>query len=98
MQEHDFGNVADPESYVSVPAGVYRVRIAEVRVGSTRDGAERWALRLEVAEGEYAGRTAAWDGLVWNDRGLPRVKYVLARLGFDTGGRIALDSEDLRGR
>ena len=47
--------------------------IEEVRPGATREGSPRWACRLEVAEGEYAGRTAAWDSLVFSERGLPRV-------------------------
>ena len=61
------------------------------------DGSPRWAIRLEVVEGEYAGRTAAWDGLVWSERGLPRVKNVLKRLGFDVTGPLNVDPEDLVG-
>ena len=97
-QEHDFENVPDPEDYKSIPPGEYTVRVADVRVGVTRDGAERWGMRFEVTDGEYAGRTAAWDGLVWSARALPRVKHVLACMGFDTGGRLALEPEDLIGR
>jgi hypothetical protein len=98
MQSHDFGAVQDNHSFTSIPAGEYRCRICEVRVGLTKEGSERWALRLEVAGGDLAGRTAAWDGLVWSERGLPRVKYVLARLGFDVSGRLALEAYDLVGR
>jgi hypothetical protein len=97
-QEHDFSGVGDTEEYTSVPAGNYRCKIGEVRVGFTKEGSVRWALRLEVAGGEYAGRTAAWDGLVWNDRGLPRIKYFLRLLGYDTGGRVRLEPHDLVGR
>jgi len=98
MQEIDFSRVIDLEEYHSVPAGEYRCRIGEVRVGLTREGNERWGLRLEVADGDYAGRTAAWDSLNWSERGLPRVKYVLGRLGYDTRGRVSLDPHDLVGR
>jgi hypothetical protein len=93
----DFSSVDDLESYVSVPDGTYACRIAEVREGVTRDGSARWAIRLEVAEGDHAGRTAAWDGLVWSERGLPRVKQVLAALGFDVSGTLELHPQDLNG-
>jgi hypothetical protein len=94
----DFSSVEDVESFAAVPEGVYVCRIAEVRDGVTRDGSPRWAVRLEVAEGDYAGRTAAWDGLVWSERGLPRVKSILAHLGFDVGGPLELDPTELVGR
>lgn len=94
----DFSDVGDAESYVSVPEGVYVCRVAEVREGLTREGHPRWALRLEVAGGEYTGRTAAWDALIWSPRGLPRVKAVLARLGFDVSGRLRLEPHELVGR
>jgi hypothetical protein len=91
----DFTNVEDAESYVSIPEGTYVCRIAEVREGLTRDGSPRWGLRLEVVEGEYAGRTAAWDGLIFSERGLPRVKQVLQRFGFDVSGALELHPTDL---
>jgi len=94
----DFSQVDDVESFVSLPEGRYRCRIAEVREGETRQGALRWALRLEVAEGDHAGRTAAWDGLVWSDRGLARVKHVLGVLSFDTSGALEVQPADLLGR
>ena len=91
----DFSGIEDVESFVSVPEGTYVCRVAEVREGTTREGSLRWALRLEVADGEYAGRTAAWDGLIWSERGLPRVKRVLQRFGFDVSGRLEIGSSDL---
>lgn len=96
--KEDFGPVGSVEDFVLVPPGTYTCRIAEVREGITRDGSARWALRLEVADGEYAGRTAAWDGLVWSERGLMRVKFVLERLGFDVGGVLEVEPGDLVGR
>ena len=91
----DFSSIEDAESYVSIPEGTYLCRIAEVRPGLTREGSPRWAFRLEVADGEYAGRTAAWDALIFSERGLPRVKQVLARLGFDVAGTLDLHPADL---
>jgi len=94
----DFSSIEDAESYVSIPEGTYVCRVAEVRENRTRDGSPKWGLRLEVAEGEYAGRTAAWDSLVFSERGLPRVKHVLARLGFDVSGLVEIHPTDLLGR
>jgi hypothetical protein len=91
----DFSAVEDFESFVSIPEGTYVCRVAEVRATTTREQAVRWALRLEVVEGDYAGRTAAWDGLVFSERGLPRVKHVLSVLGFDVSGTLDLEPQDL---
>jgi len=94
----DFSTVEDVESFVTVPEGVYACRIAEVRESVTREGHPRWAFRLEVADGDYAGRTAAWDALIWSPRGLPRAKSVLARLGFDVSGSLSLEPDELVNR
>jgi hypothetical protein len=95
MQEHDFGRVEDVKDFQSIPAGEYTVRVAHVREGVTREGSERWAMQLVVSDGDYAGRTAAWDALIWSEKGLPRAKFVLAQLGFDVEGRLALEAQDL---
>jgi hypothetical protein len=78
----------DITDYTSVPAGVHRVRIAEVRQRETRAGDVLFALHLVVADGEYEGRTAAWDNIVFSARGLTRVRIVFAALGID-GERLA---------
>jgi len=93
----DFSNVDDVQSFVSVPAGLYPIRIAEVREGRSRDGSTRWTFRLEVLDGDYAGRTAAWDSLTWSERRIYRVKKVLAALGVDVSGEVEVDSKDLVG-
>lgn len=93
----DFSTIEDFESFASIPEGIYTCRVAEVREATTREHAVRWALRLEVAEGDYAGRTAAWDGLIFSEKGLPRVKHVLAVFGFDVSGTLDLQASDLQG-
>jgi hypothetical protein len=95
---YDFSTVEDIESFVSVPEGRYLCRVAEVREGIARDGSARWSLRLEVAEGDYAGRTAGWDSLTWSERGLPRVKRFLEVLGLNTHGVVDVETTDLVGR
>jgi hypothetical protein len=94
----DFSEVQDGESFVSIPEGVYLCRVDEVRTGLSRDGSERWSFKLVVADGEYAGRVAAWDNLTWSERGVVRVKRVLAAFGYDVTGVVELDSHDLVGR
>lgn len=91
----DFSSVDDVESYVSVPAGPHNVRIAEVREGVSREGSTRWTFRLEVIDGDYAGRTAAWDSITWSERGVFRVKKVFEALGLDVRGELELESRDL---
>ena len=91
----DLTHLEDTDSFVTIPEGFYLCRVAEVRPGTTRDGQPRWGLRLEVAEGDHAGRTAAWDGLTFSERGLPRVKQVLEQLGFDVSAPLDLDPDDL---
>ena len=93
----DFSKVEDMTSFVSVPAGTYPCKVVDARPGSARDGSERWSLRLEVLDGEYAGRTAAWDSLTWSERGVVRVNRVLAALGFDVTGELEIEPDDLMG-
>lgn len=94
----DFRDVDDVQSYVYVPPGAYVCRVAEVRPGLARDGSVRWSLRLEVAEGDQLGRTAAWDSLTWSDRGVARVKLVLKALGLPTHGVVEIEPQDLVGK
>jgi len=68
--------------FVTVPAGVYLCRIAEVRKGTTRAGDVRWSVRLVVAEGPQIGRQAAWDALVFSHRGRARARLVFRALGL----------------
>lgn len=94
---YDFSSVDDVDSFVSVPEGLYVCRVAEVREGVARDGSVRWGVRLEVCEGDYAGRTAAWDSLTWSDRGVYRVKKVFEALGLDVSGELEIEAPDLVG-
>ncbi|HEX5051047.1 MAG TPA: DUF669 domain-containing protein [Planctomycetota bacterium] len=96
MTSFDFdGNLAD---FVTVPAGAYRCRVAEVRPGTTRAGDERWSLRLVVADGPHTGKQAAWDSIVFSTRGRARARQVLLALGLPARGRVTIEPSDLDGR
>lgn len=96
--QYDFSRIDDIDSFISIPEGRYACRVAEVREGVSRDGSPRWSLRLEVAVGDYAGRTAGWDSLTWSERGIRRVKHVLDALGLDVSGQVEIVPTDLLGR
>jgi hypothetical protein len=81
--------------YITVPEGTYRIRIAEVRERETRRGDALWELRLAVAGGEFEGRIAAWDNLVFSPRGLARVARIFGALGIPTEGKVIVEAEAL---
>lgn len=93
----DFDAIEKVTDFVSVPEGTYLCEIAEVQTGTTRNGDERWGLRLVVAEGEFCGRQAAWDSLVFSTRGQIRVRLVMEALGLPTKGKVQLKPENLVG-
>ncbi|MBZ0153436.1 MAG: DUF669 domain-containing protein [Planctomycetes bacterium] len=96
--EIDF-DASDPVSdFVTVPAGTYVCRVAEIRPGTTRAGDQRWSLRLVVAEGHHVGKQAAWDSLVFSTRGRARARLVLQALGLPASGRVEIEPGDLEGR
>jgi len=94
----DFGDVDETEDFASLPAGWYTVKVEEVREGTTREGDARWGLKLVVVDGPFAGRIAAWDGVVWSERGSHRAKRLLEALAFDVEGVVELEPHDLLGR
>lgn len=96
--ELDFSQVEDVEDYLSVPPGHYLCRVVEVREGWSRNGDSRWSVRLEVVDGDFAGKSAAWDFLTFGERGVRRAKHVLAAFGFETRGRLEIEPDDLVGR
>jgi hypothetical protein len=96
--EIDFDAADRVSDFVTVPAGTYLCRIAEIRPGTTRAGDERWSLRLVVAEGQHVGKQAAWDSLVFSARGRARARLVLQALGLPASGKVTIEPADLEGR
>lgn len=96
--EIDFDATDRVSDFVTVPAGTYVCRIAEIRPGATRAGDERWSMRLVVAEGQHVGKQAAWDSLVFSARGRARARMVLQALGLPASGKVQIEPTDLEGR
>ncbi len=96
--EIDFDSTESVSDYVTVPAGTYLCRIAEVRQGTTRAGDDRWSLRLVVAEGQHVGKQAAWDNLIFSARGQARVRLVMHALGLPSSGKVQIDPGDVEDR
>lgn len=94
----DFDSVENVADYVTVPPGTYLCRVGEVRPGTTRGGDERWAIRLVVVEGEFTGRQAAWDSLVFSTRGRARARKIFAALGLPSKGKVTVQPADLEGK
>ena len=89
---------ADVDDFVVVEDGEYRMRVGEVRPGEGAAGRAAWMLRMELVGGDLAGRTAVLDWLNFTDRGLRRVRMVLAALGFDVTVSMDVEPEELLGR
>jgi hypothetical protein len=95
---YDFSETDETDDYTNLDQGWYTVGVEEVRESLTRDGAPRWGLKLVVCEGEFCGRIAAWDGLVWSERGASRAKRLLEAFGIDASGEVEIVPVDLIGR
>jgi hypothetical protein len=94
----DFDETDRVNDFITVPAGTYLCRVAEVRPGLSRAGDERWSIRLVVAEGQYVGKQAAWDSVVFSNRGRGRARIVFQALGLPAKGRVQVQPSDLEGR
>lgn len=95
--ELNFDEIESIGEYTPVPEGTYRCRVADVKEAQTSRGYPMWRLRLEIEEGEHAGR-AIFDRLVFSPAALRRVKRVCQCLGLDTTGRQDLTPDMLVGR
>ena len=84
--------------YCMVPEGIYACSVDEVRLGLTRAGDEKWSIKFVVAEGNHAGKFAAWDALVFNERCKGRVGLILTALGLPNTGKVTIGPGDLEGR
>lgn len=96
--EIDFDGADRVSDFVTVPEGTYRCIVDEVRPSITRANAERWSFSLRVAEGQYAGKLAAWDCLIFTHRGKARARMFFAAVGLPSTGKVQVEPQDLEGR
>ena len=75
----DFDEV-DDVSFEVLPKAMYDVVIADCEFTySQSSGNPMWTLKLEVSDGEFAGRFL-WSHLVFKGKGLPMTKRTLSRI------------------
>ena len=96
MPRIDFNSVAGVENFAPIPAGDYTCRLTDIEPDVTRAGHEKWRLRWEVQEGEYAGRNI-FDTISFTPKAMPRVKLVCEICGVDVTGEVNLEPEMLLG-
>ncbi len=94
----DFAEIDESHSLINIPPGEYPCQVVDTRIHSTQDGSPRWGLHWKVLDGPMAGKTAAWDNLIWSERGLPRVKHALTMMGFNTSGVLEVEPHELMGK
>ena len=86
------------DDFVVVGEGEYRMRVGAANVVNGADGRVSWMLRMELVDGDMAGRTAVLDWLNFDPRGMRRARFVLEALGFDVSGPLEVDAHELIGR
>ncbi len=91
----DLENADQISDFTTIPAGTYMCRVEEVRERQSRAGDTMWGIRLVVCEGEFTGKMAAWDNLVFSNRGLNRLRLILRSMGLPTEGQFDLSPDDL---
>lgn len=96
--EIDFDSEDRITDFSTVPAGEYLCLIEELRPGTTRAGDVRWSMLLRIVEGPYVGQMAAWDSIVFSQRGKARCRAVFKAIGLPVTGKVQIDPDDVVGR
>jgi len=86
------------DDFVIVEDGSYRMKVAGVSEHRSADGRVSWMVRMELVDGDLAGRTAVTDWLNFDERGMHRVRLVLGALGFDVSETLEVEPSQLYGR
>ena len=93
----NFDEIDSIGEYQPVPEGTYVCRVARVDEARSSRGDDMWKLRLEIEDGEHAGRVI-FDRLVFSPRAMPRVKRICQCLGVRVEGQLELTADMLVGR
>lgn len=93
-------NLADaPKWGETVPDGQYACTVAHAEETVSANQNDMIKLTLGIVKGEHAGRQLPFDYLVFSDKAISRVAYVLKALGVPIPqGQFALDAASLIGR
>ena len=90
--------VDEVDDFVIVEAGEHLMRVGGAKEMPAADGGTSWMLRMEIVDGDMAGRTAVTDWLNFSTRGMRRVRLVLSALGFDVSDSLEVEPHELIGR
>ncbi len=82
-----FDTTTPAESPEPVPAGEYPARAVDARLGENRRGTPVYSMRIEITDGEHAGRRLMWRAYL-SPAALPHSKRDLARLGLDSFAQL----------
>lgn len=76
----DLSNVPEESKFPVIPRGVYPATVDDVTFGhSQSSGNPMWTWKLEISEGEYAGRKLFFH-TPFVENMMPRIKKVLSRV------------------
>ncbi len=78
MPKVDWNSVED-SNYTLIPEGKYVVRIEIIEEKKTQKGDEMWKLKLNIEEGEFAGKKL-FTQLVFNDGGYGNIKKLYSAI------------------
>jgi len=97
MPRVSFGGPKPARNYDPIPEGRYLSTIKDIEETTTRKGDPMWKLRLQIEEGEHAGRLV-FDRIVFSQRAQERLQMFCRALGLPTKGEIDLQPEMVEGK
>lgn len=87
-------SAAEVQDFVPPPVGEYLCEVTEIEEQETQGGDPMWKLKLEIQEGEQAGKLL-FDNIVFSDKAMPRAKMIVSRFGFDVSEDLDIEVDDL---
>jgi len=98
MPRINWNEVEEPEDFSPVPADRYTVEVEDIdSTKTTGNGDEMWSLKLNIIDGEHAGRKI-FDNMVFSAAALKRAKLICSRMGINTTTEMDLEPEMLVGQ
>lgn len=85
----EWGSVPDIGNFNTF-LGEHLAEVVSCDIGSSKNGDEQWNFRFHAIGGEHDGQPI-FDDVTFSDAGVPRCKFVFARLGYDMSAGLDLD-------